>query len=231
MIKNRLTHLVIAILASLLLVQCGTQSSDHAKKGKSEVMPLEPALKHGIKEVGAVNRFRVPDNWELTRHEEDARGYGYTWKPLGEKDVSLNVSWDGGIVMRPQPIQEILTQAPHALSREELASLTKLLGDRASAEAFQVETAKTEDVSGYRVLRVSGTYTEQDVYEDTIFVNSGGDCSGFQEVSFLSPAAAAAKYRKDADQAFSTLRIEESVPVPKDPATDTADDTSSDSPI
>ncbi len=194
-------------------------------------MPLKPALKHGIAGVGAVSRFRVPDNWELTRHAEDARGYGYTWKPLGEKDVSLNVSWDGGIVMRPQPIQEILTQAPHALSREEIESIRNLLGERASAEAFKVETAKTEDVSGYRVLRLSGTYTDQDVYEDTIFVNSGGDCSGFQEVSFLSPAADAAKYRKDADQAFSTLRIEERVPVPKDPATDTADDTSSDSPI
>lgn len=79
MIRNKIINIAIAISASMLLVQCGTEPPHYnPNKGSSDIMPLDPAIKHGIKEVGAVSRFKAPDNWEITRHEEDARGYVYT---------------------------------------------------------------------------------------------------------------------------------------------------------
>ena len=208
--KHRLTNFSIALAASLLLVQCSTGPSQNSNmKGGDEHMPLDPAIKHGVKEVGAVRRFKVPDNWELSRHDENARGYVYEWNPQSDREVSLNVSWDGEPLKSSEAMQQMLAEAPHAVSSEELESIKQLLQARASAQKFKADIARTEDVSGHRVLRVSGNYSEDMVYEDTIFINSSGDGRIIQEVSFLAPTAKAAAYRKDVDQAFATLEIEQ----------------------
>lgn len=161
--------------------------------------------------VGAVKQFFVPPSWKLTRHEETAYGYVYTWRPEGGcSDISLNLAWSGKKIPSPdrEQLQAILQLPPHKITEAELPAMYRLLVDKCNPELFELISARTEDICGRQVFRVTGRFKNPEVYDDTIYVNSTGDCEVFQEVSYLADTNHGGSYTQDAEKAFQSLQLD-----------------------
>jgi hypothetical protein len=169
----------------------------------------DDAITRGLTNVGAVESFRVPENWQLGRHEERAYGYIYTWHPKGQPQVSLNIRYHG----RPLPeadagiLQALLSSGGRILLRQELHALRSVLRDKGDTETFVVGSASIKSIGDVPVLAVSGRYKDQAVDAHTIFVNASGDGHIVQEVSYIAPRDLFTTFQSDAERAFSSLRI------------------------
>ncbi|CAN5521563.1 hypothetical protein BH11CYA1_BH11CYA1_03360 [soil metagenome] len=85
---------------------------------------------------------------------------------------------------------DTLERAPHSLTPQEIESLHQVLGaNRSNKEDFKINSAKTEDLNGKRVLTIEGRYPQHGLSARTIFIDSDGTGSAVQEVTFQAPTA------------------------------------------
>lgn len=86
--------------------------------------------------------------------------------------------------------RETLDKPPHPLTPQELESLHQVLGaNRSNKEDFKINSAKTEDLNGKRVLTIEGRYPQHGLSARTVFVDSDGTGSAVQEITFQAPTA------------------------------------------
>lgn len=85
---------------------------------------------------------------------------------------------------------ETLERPPHVLAPQELESLHQVLGaNRSNKEDFKINSARTEDLNGKRVLTIEGRYPHHGLSARTVFVDSDGTGSAVQEITFQAPTA------------------------------------------
>jgi hypothetical protein len=85
---------------------------------------------------------------------------------------------------------DTLEKPPHALTPHELEGLHQVLGaNRSNKDDFKINSARTEDLNGKRVLTVEGRYPHHGLSARTIFVDSDGTGSAVQEITFQAPTA------------------------------------------
>ena len=85
---------------------------------------------------------------------------------------------------------ETLERPAHSLTPQEIESLHQVLGaNRTNKEDFKINSAKTEDLNGKRVLTIEGRYPQHGLSARTVFVDSDGTGSAVQEITFQAPTA------------------------------------------
>ncbi|MDP3509207.1 MAG: hypothetical protein Q8T09_14640 [Candidatus Melainabacteria bacterium] len=85
---------------------------------------------------------------------------------------------------------DTLEKPPHALAAQELESLHQVLGaNRSNKDDFKINSARTEDLNGKRVLTIEGRYPRHNLSARTVFVDSDGTGSAVQEITFQAPTA------------------------------------------
>lgn len=85
---------------------------------------------------------------------------------------------------------DILEKPPHSLAPQEIESLRQVLGaNRSNKEDFKINSARTEDLNGKRVLTIDGRYPQHGLSARTVFVDSDGTGSAVQEITFQAPTA------------------------------------------
>ncbi len=85
---------------------------------------------------------------------------------------------------------ETLERPPHVLAPQELESLHQVLGaNRSNKEDFKINSARTEDLNGKRILTIEGRYPHHGLSARTVFVDSDGTGSAVQEITFQAPTA------------------------------------------
>lgn len=178
---------------------------------------MDPKLNSGIEDIGAIAKFSLPERWKLAKHEEDARGYIYTWIPetqkwniAGEDIVSLNVGWVGRPLNDREAsfLHELLLEPPRALTANDIQKLKYFLDDKADSKSFAIDSARTMDIDGKRVMRITGHGTREAIYVDCLYIDTAGDGRIVQEVSFISPTKMLSTYKADGDKAFSSLSLD-----------------------
>ncbi len=112
----------------------------------------------------------------------------------------LPISADGG-----KAFHDLLQKPPHALTEDELKSLSEVLRDKARPEDFKVSSVRTQDWNGRRVLVVEGRYPG--IQEDTteIFVDASGDGRAVQEIYYQAPTDVYAKYATAAKDSMKSI--------------------------
>ncbi len=85
---------------------------------------------------------------------------------------------------------DTLEKPPHALAPQEIESLHQVLGaNRSNKDDFKINSARTEDLNGKRVLTIEGRYPQHGLSARTVFVDSDGTGSAVQEITFQAPTA------------------------------------------
>lgn len=171
-------------------------------------MNTEQTTLNGVENLGAIRHFEVPPDWQIGRRWELAYGYIYTWHPLDNSDVSINVSYRGHkIDAEDGAAFRAVLATPHVLSAAEYQSLTSVLRDFSREDVFSSNLARVSTVDDVSVLVVSGTYRDQAVGTITVFIDSSGDGRVLQEITYISPADSYERYLPIAMMSFSTLWI------------------------
>lgn len=123
-------------------------------------MTAERQVVNGVKNLGAIESFTLPDDWIIGDCRHDAYGYLYTWHSEEHPDVSMSIAYSG----RPLPgkdatsLHAILNMAPHTVSASELRTIRGLLLEKLDDEVFSIAAAGTRNIDGRRILFVNGTY-------------------------------------------------------------------------
>ncbi|HEY9867590.1 MAG TPA: hypothetical protein V6D08_00160 [Candidatus Obscuribacterales bacterium] len=99
-----------------------------------------------------------------------------------------------------------LHQPEHLLSAKEIESLSEVLKERVDPWVFVIESARTLDWNGRRVLRLEGQYRETGANLIEIFVDCDGTGRAVQEIYFIAPAGSFARYAQTADKALRTIQ-------------------------
>lgn len=186
-------------------------SNDPRKGAGRQTNPASaPAqFKHGVSNLGAISAFQIPAGWQLQSYEDDATGYAYVWNHPANSDVTLSVCYRVP-PMSPdsaERIQAILNAPPHDLEATEVRQLVPLIRELADQETFASNSALTKDISGSRVICIRGTYKDQPVQIERLYINASGDGRVMQELSYIAPSESYTKYRQEAQQGFDSLRL------------------------
>lgn len=210
--------------ACLFVVQCTPSHLDSSFSTKYPVGSNNPRkgagrqtnpasapaqFKHGVSNLGAISAFQIPAGWQLQSYEDDATGYAYVWNHPANSDVTLSVCYRVP-PMSPdsaERIQAILNAPPHDLEATEVRQLVPLIRELADQETFASNSALTKDISGSRVICIRGTYKDQPVQIERLYINASGDGRVMQELSYIAPSESYTKYRKEAQQGFDSLRL------------------------
>lgn len=162
-----------------------------------------------VSNVGAVDKLTLPTGWAAGKEINGIGGLGRSQQYLapGSTDVELTF-FDRGrrYNSNAAAFNEVLTKPAHALSADEQKSLGSILGNYEDARAFKMESCKTEDLNGKRVLVIQGTWNATAHRSHSVLVSPDGSGSTVQEVFYKAPAADYNKHLPAIQSALKTIR-------------------------
>lgn len=163
----------------------------------------------GVKGLGRIASFNVPEGWVKGKERDDANGYNYSFHLSEKSKVSLNLMYRG----RPLDdttagaLREVLNQPHgHQLTSEELSQLRTLLQSKADAQVFQISSARVENIDGKMVLAIKGRYKDQAVDAAHIYADAGSNGKIVQEIAYIAPRGEFAKHWPTADRAIRSIK-------------------------
>jgi hypothetical protein len=98
-----------------------------------------------------------------------------------------------------------IRQPEHPLSAKEIETLREVLKERGDASVFVIESARTLDWNGRRVLRLEGHYKQTGANLIELFVDCDGTGRAVQEIYFIAPADIFPRYDQAAEKALRTI--------------------------
>lgn len=159
-----------------------------------------------VSNVGAVEKLTLPAGWVTGKEVSGIGGLGRSQQYLapGCTDVELTF-FDRGrrYNSNAKAFNDVLTKPAHTLSAEEQKSLGSILGNYEDARAFKIESCKTEDLNGKRVLVIDGVWNVNGHRSHSILVSPDGTGSTVQEVFFKAPPA---DYTKNLTAVLAALK-------------------------
>jgi hypothetical protein len=176
------------------------QGPDHLNKFDEYRLGIPPAVGATklpeAKDIGQVADMKLPAGFVPGAQRDGGSGSNSFFQEYHSgADPSLQVYFEyRGHRMSQDAstkFHQALAAAPHNLSQTELKSLGELLQGKSDPGDFQISTAKTQDVSGKRVLLVEGDYVNQTppLRARTLYVDSDGTGSAVQEITFQAPTS------------------------------------------
>lgn len=160
---------------------------------------------------GQIETIALPDGWLEKPQEYDYRGIGTRslreFYPPEEPLARLTFFYRGLPVRKEtaNAFKSILSRDSHPLSRTELSTLEEILRERLEPTVFNLISARTDNVSGRRVIMIEGRYreTECDLYE--VIVDTEGDGTVVQEIYYQAPKDSFFKYLRPAQKAIKSI--------------------------
>ena len=145
-----------------------------------------------IYDHGQIRHMSIPPGWE-EGEPEAYLGIGYRSfrevHPMLDPAAKLCFFYRGGPI-RPLPgerFHALITSPAHMLSFSEIKTLGEVLRDRQSPTDFAMTMARTEDISGKRVLVVEGRYLDANDETRALFVDADLTGRVIQEIYFQAP--------------------------------------------
>jgi len=102
----------------------------------------------------------------------------------------------------------VLARPPHALSDDELQSLSRILEHKTplNSELFEMTSARTEDWNGKTVMVIEGQYKESDDRIFEIYVDADGSGRFVQEIFYQAPDEQFSQHAEDARSALQSVK-------------------------
>jgi hypothetical protein len=162
-----------------------------------------------LSNFGAVSLMHMPDRWQ----EEDqgpvlfGQAASRVFRP-----PQTNV---GGLFLRLLPMALngptqkswlfALSGRPRKLAGQQLAELEDVLRWMLDPAVFAIESAKTADLNGKRVLAIRGVWLEHDFQVLSFFLDTTGKGDFVQEIYYGAPTAQYEEWLPAARAAFATI--------------------------
>lgn len=158
---------------------------------------------------GQIGSMSLPKEWkELTRNADDETlASAKEFSPKGAPDVKMCLYFRGYPTSEEagKNFKDVLSHPAHNLNAEEIGKLGETLDVLANKDAFDISSAKTEDIRGRRVLNVSGTFKESGKQYQGIFIDADGTGSAVQEV-YVEGKESFKDYAPQARKSIESLR-------------------------
>lgn len=140
-----------------------------------------------IMNQGTIDSMKLPDGWLPARRINEAY--------LQQKEDQFKLPGSDGVLnffYRGSRLSEyagaefnaVLAAKPHTLSQNELAKIGMALDTLSDKKAFEMESARTIDLNGKRVLQVDGTWKVGGRKFHGILVDAGGRGTIVQELFY-----------------------------------------------
>jgi hypothetical protein len=162
-------------------------------KGQIVSMTFARGWREGFTEPYSGIGHRSYNEIQLSSDEDVAVSFFYRGFPLHNQTAA-------------EAFHTMLQSAPHTLSAQEVHSIAEVLGDKASTNAFNTLSIRTENLNGKNVLLVEGRYKalQQDVYQ--LYVDADGTGKNVQEVFYQAPREKYLAHLKDAKLAINSIQ-------------------------
>lgn len=158
---------------------------------------------------GQIGSMPLPKEWkELSRTpNNESLASVKEYSPKGAPDFKMSLYFRGHPTSEEagKNFKDVLARPAHELSREEIGKLGETLDVLANKDAFEISSAKTEDIRGRRVLNVAGTFKESGKQFQGIFINADGTGSTVQEV-YIEGKESFKTYAPEARKSIESLR-------------------------
>lgn len=144
-----------------------------------------------VENYGRLRRIQFPQDWVETKRSSE---------PLSAQDVrSFHAPANDSTQVRlafggraqaasvGHVFVDMLAGPGRELNAGELKSVLPMLGVMADTRWFAIESARTTEVAGRRVLAVGGRYLQDPYAMKTLFVDTDESGTYVQEISFVCP--------------------------------------------
>jgi hypothetical protein len=160
---------------------------------------------------GQIETISMPDGWLEAPREYNYLGIGTRsvreFHAPEEPQAKITFFYRG-LPVRSETaaaLRLILAKEPHVLARSEIPALKEILRERADPTVFNLISARTDTISGRRVIVIEGRYkaTESDLYE--VLVDTEGDGAVIQEIYYQAPKDMYFTYLRTAQKAIKSI--------------------------
>ena len=144
-----------------------------------------------VEDIGQIRKIRLPDGFVESSRQDNVEGDSSlrTYCLADDTNVRLCFFYRGYGINQPTADQfrKSLEPPVHLLAKNELSTLSDLLGDKSNARVFSIAGARTETICGMPILIVEGTYHPFDERNCTIYLDADGSGRFVQEIFFQAP--------------------------------------------
>lgn len=144
---------------------------------------------------GQIAILVIPDGW-MKKEEEHSPfaltgARSLTWyQPPDNAQVGIYLYYRGMPVVEEgskEAHQAVLATEPHKLCREEIDSIWEVLGNCYNSKAYKMESCRTIDHHGRRIIEVEGVYRNSDLRTLEYAVDADGSGRFVQSIWFQAP--------------------------------------------
>lgn len=145
-----------------------------------------------VEDIGQIRQISLPENFVEGQRQDNVEGDSSLRRFYSPADSEVRICFFyrgyGINQLTAEQFKKTLGLPPHALSKEELARLGDLFGDKSNPQMFLQAGARTESLSGMPILILEGTYQPIVERNCTIFLDADGSGRFVQEIFFQAPA-------------------------------------------
>lgn len=153
-----------------------------------------------IQDHGQIKVLNLPQEFQEVEIEAEAGALSVNsikeFQVSGVDDTRLCLYYRGSKVSNQsaQNFKNILAMKPHVLKDGELDSIREILDDVVQSDIFSTLVTATEVIQEKTVLKVEGTWIQQNWNMYAIYIDASGDGSVVQQVYFLAPKDSYLRY-------------------------------------
>lgn len=155
-----------------------------------------------VRNCGMISALSMPDGWTRSKEMDNVVGNSLyrEYSAPGQRDVKLSCFYRG-LPLDAAPatsMQRVLSVMPHSLSPQELKAIAPVLRGKENPDDFRLDSAKTEDIGGRRVLVIEGLYKADQKQMKSILAAGGENRDAIHEIEYQAPEKDFARYGKQA---------------------------------
>jgi len=99
----------------------------------------------------------------------------------------------------------MLLEPQHELNEDEFEGLQEVLGNVIDPQAYEKQSARTQNLNGKRVLVLEGHWLEGKRYGMDLFIDADGSGRYVQQIYFIAPLDQYRRYVESVERAFSSI--------------------------
>ncbi len=165
----------------------------------------------GRDNYGQISNMAMPAGWVPGEQIDNFVGNSSykQFHPATDKNVRLSFYYRGRrtTAASGQRFHALLKEPCHLLSRKEIDTLAEIIRDKSNQADFRMQSARTEDINGKRVLVIEGRYNEIEQDCRSMFVDADASTGTVvQEISYQAPKASFYRYYGQAKGAMDSIQ-------------------------
>lgn len=164
-----------------------------------------------VEDLGRIGKLHIPENWQEISSKPTPEwaqiSYSRDFSPPNAPEATLSIYFRGFLISESsaQRFLELLQEAPHKLSNQEINSINQVLSRIADEEAFALRDIATINLGGRRLLIIDGEWKTSQTQFHGLMVTADETGREIQEIFFEAPASSFMKYLNEVTDSIETI--------------------------